>query len=50
MGKSHQTGWIVLRGKCWYGYYRKRILNPTTNEEEAKLVCVPLDLKSKMTK
>jgi integrase len=50
MGKSHQAGWVVLRGKRWYGYFRKRVLNPTTNEEEAKPICVPLDLKSKMTK
>jgi hypothetical protein len=39
-----------LRGKRWYGYYRKRILSPTTDEEESKLICVALDLKSKMTK
>jgi integrase len=50
MGKSHQAGWVVLRGKRWYGYFRKRVLNPTTNEEEAKSICIPLDLKSKMTK
>jgi integrase len=50
MGKSHQAGWVVLRGKRWYGYFRKRVLNPTTNEEEAKLVCIPLDLKTNMTK
>ena len=50
MGKSHQAGWVVLRGKRWYGYFRKRVLNPTTNEEEAKPICIPLDLKSKMTK
>jgi integrase len=50
MGKSHQVGWVVLRGKRWYGYFRKRVLNPITNEEEAKFICIPLDLKSKMTK
>jgi hypothetical protein len=50
MGKSHQAGWVVLRGKRWYGYFRKRVLNPITNEEEAKPVCIPLNLKSKMTK
>jgi len=50
MGNSHQAGWVLLRGKRWYGYFRKRIINPITNEEEAKLVCVPLDLKTKMTK
>ena len=50
MGKSHQAGWVVLRGKRWYGYFRKRIINPITNEEEAKFVCIPLDLKTNMTK
>src|ERR1700733_7435910 len=50
MGNSHQAGWVLLRGKRWYGYFRKRIINPITNEEVAKLVCVPLDLKTKMTK
>jgi len=50
MGKSHQAGWVVLRGKRWYGYFRKRIINPITNEEGAKFVCIPLDLKTNMTK
>jgi hypothetical protein len=50
MGRSHQAGWVVLRGKRWYGYFRKRIHNPITKEEEAKLICVPLDLKTNMTK
>lgn len=50
MGKSHQAGWVVLRGKRWYGYYRKRVLNPITNEEQETTVCVLLKLKSEMTK
>ena len=50
MGISHQAGWVVLRGKRWYGYFRRRVLNPTTNEEQEDTVCVLLDLKSKMTK
>jgi integrase len=50
MGKSHQVGWVVLRGKRWYGYFRKRVLNPITNEEKAKPVCIPLELKAKMAK
>jgi hypothetical protein len=50
MGKLHQAGWVVLRGRRWYGYFRKPVINPTTNEQEAKTVCVPLDLKTKMTK
>ena len=50
MGRWHQAGWVVLRGKRWYGYFRKRVLNPVTNENEARPVCAPLGLKSKMTK
>jgi integrase len=50
MGTSHQAGWVVLRGKRWYGYFRRRVLNPTTNEEQEDTVCVLLELKSKMTK
>jgi integrase len=50
MGKSHQAGWVVLRGKRWYGYFRKRVLDPITNEAQENTVCVPLRLKSEMTK
>lgn len=50
MGVSHQAGWVVLRGKRWYGYFRRRVLDPTTNEEQEDTVCVLLELKSKMTK
>ncbi len=50
MGKSHQAGWVVRRVKRWHGYFRKRVLNPKTEEEETKTVCVPPDVKSKMTK
>jgi integrase len=50
MGKSHQVGWVMLRGKRWYGYFRKRVLNPVTNEEQEDTVCILLKLKSEMTK
>jgi integrase len=50
MGKSHQAGWVVLRGKQWYGYYRRRVLDPETEQERANTVCVRLGLKPKMTK
>jgi hypothetical protein len=30
MGISHQTGSIVLRGKAWYGFYRKEVIDTTT--------------------
>jgi integrase len=50
MGKSHQAGWVSLRGKQWFGYFRQRILDPETNEEREKKICVKLALKSQMTK
>ena len=50
MGKSHQAGWVVLRGKRWYGYFRRRVIDPKQNEEEVETVCVRLDLKAQMTK
>jgi hypothetical protein len=50
MGRSRQAGWVVLRGKRWYGYYRKRVINPVNNEEQEDTVCVLLNLKTQMTK
>lgn len=50
MGKSHQAGWVLLRGRRWYGYFRRRVLDPITNEEGARVVCLPLGLKSQMSK
>ena len=50
MGKSHQAGWVSLRGKQWFGYFRERVLDPETGEDRVKKVCVKLALKSKMTK
>lgn len=50
MGKSNQTGSIVLRGKRWYGYYRKDVIDPTTDTVRVTRVVVRLGLKSQMTK
>jgi integrase len=50
MGKSHQAGWVSLRGKQWFGYFRQRVLDSETNEEREKKICVKLALKSQMTK
>jgi hypothetical protein len=50
MGKSHQSGWIVLRGKRWYGYYRKQVIDPTTDNVRVSTVPVRLGLKTQMTK
>jgi hypothetical protein len=48
MGKSHQRGWVVPRGKKWYGYFRKSILDSTTNQQKSDVVSVILGLKSQM--
>lgn len=50
MGKSHQSGWVVLRGKKWYGYYRRRVLDPTRNEQKVDAIAVILGQKSQLTK
>ena len=50
MGKSHQAGWVVLRGKQWYGYFRRHVLDPTTQQERVDTSCIKLGLKSQMTK
>jgi integrase len=50
MGKSQQTGWVSLRGKYWYGYYRETVLDPETDEERIKKIPIRLGLKSQMTK
>ena len=50
MGKSHQAGSIVLRGKCWYGYYRKEVIDPTTDYARVVRVVRRLGLKSQVTK
>ena len=50
MGKSHQRGWVVLRGKKWYGYYRRTVLDPIKNEQKVDTVSVILAQKSQLTK
>src|SRR6516162_982937 len=50
MGKSHQRGWVVLRGKKWYGYYRRAVCDPTTNQQRADVIPVILGSKSQLTK
>lgn len=50
MGKSHQAGWVVLRGKQWYGYFRRHVLDPTTKQERVDTSCIKLGLKVQMTK
>ncbi len=50
MGKSHQRGWVVLRGKKWYGYYRRAVLDPITNEQKVDVIPIVLGPKSELTK
>jgi integrase len=50
MGKSNQSGWVGLRGKKWYGYFRRTVLDPKTETSRVDIVCVQLGLKSKVTK
>ena len=50
MGKSHQVGSVILRGKRWYGYYRKEVMDPETEGVRSARVVIALGLKSEMTK
>lgn len=50
MGSSHQKGWVRLRGKKWYGYFRRTELDPATDEPKPVIAQVILGLKSEMSK
>ena len=50
MGKSHQKGWVVARGKKWYGYFRRTVIDPASNETKTTVVPMVLGLKSQFTK
>lgn len=50
MATTHQRGYVTTRGKQWYGYYRKVVNDPATNEQKTVRVPVNLGLKSKMNK
>ena len=50
MGTSYQKGWVRLRGKKWYGYFRRTVLDPTTNEPKTLAPPIILGLKSQMSK
>ena len=50
MGKSHQKGWVVARGKKWYGYFRRTVLDPTSNQPNCSIVPVVLGPKAELTK
>src|SRR5438128_2150523 len=48
MGKSYQRGWVVPRGKKWYGYFRRTIFDPIINQQKCEVVSVILGPKSQM--
>jgi integrase len=50
MGKSHQKGWVVARGKKWYGYFRRDVIDPVTSEPKSTVVPVVLGFKTQLTK
>ena len=50
MGKSQQTGWVSLRGRYWYGYFRETTLDPETDEERTRKIPIRLGLKTQLTK
>jgi integrase len=50
MGKSHQKGWVSVRGRKWYGYFRRTVIDPKAKEPKTVSTPVALGLKSEMTK
>jgi integrase len=50
MGTTYQRGYVTPRGKQWYGYYRKVVNDPATNEQKSVRIPVNLGSKSEMTK
>jgi integrase len=50
MGTSYQKGWVTLRGKKWYGYFRRTVIDPNTNEPKPASTPVILGLKGEMSK
>src|SRR5581483_7501474 len=50
MGHSHQKGWVVERGKKWYGYFRRTVMDVADNEIKTSIVPVVLGSRSQMTK
>jgi len=50
MGTSYQKGWVRLRGKKWYGYFRRMEIDPSTSEPKPAVAQVILGFKSEMSK
>ena len=49
MGHSHQRGWVVARGKKWYGYFRRTVMDIASNEINTTVVPVALGARSQIT-
>jgi len=45
---SRIKGWIVSRGRKWYGYFRRTIFDPITGQQKSDVVSVILGSKSQM--
>ncbi len=50
MGTSYQKGWVRLRGKKWYGYFRRAELDSAIDQPKPAVAQVILGLKSGMSK
>jgi integrase len=50
MGTSYQKGWVRLRGKKWYGYFRRTEIDPVDNEPKPAVAQLILGLKGEMSK
>ena len=50
MGTSCQKGWVWLRGKKWYGYFRRAELDPATDQQRPAVAQVILRPKTEMSK
>jgi integrase len=48
MGTSSQRGYVTPRGKKWYGYFRKTVIDPTKAEQKTVRVTVILGHRSRM--
>ncbi|HEY3767135.1 MAG TPA: tyrosine-type recombinase/integrase [Candidatus Angelobacter sp.] len=50
MGKSNQRGWLSLRGKKWYGFFRRAVYDPISEKEKLKKATIILGTKSQLSK
>ena len=50
MGASWQRGYVTPRGKLWYGYFRKTVNDPVSNNEKTVRVAVALGPRSTTSK